>query len=140
MEYKKISDSWFIVLRRGEKIIESLTKFVEQENIMSGNIDAIGAVGSIELGHYNPTSKEFSRKSLEGAFGIVSLLGNVTMKGEEKVVHCNIIVGTDEMALYGGHLFEATVSGTCEIVFNEYKVPIRKEKDPETGLNIITFK
>jgi predicted DNA-binding protein with PD1-like motif len=54
MEYKKISDSWFIVLRRGEKIIENLREFVEKESILSGNIDAIDAVNSIELGHYNP--------------------------------------------------------------------------------------
>jgi predicted DNA-binding protein with PD1-like motif len=62
------------------------------------------------------------------------------MKGDERIVHCNIIIGTDEMSLYGGHLFEAIVSGTCEIVFNEYKQPIKKEKDAKTGLNIITFK
>jgi predicted DNA-binding protein with PD1-like motif len=140
MEYKKISDSWFIVLRRGEKIIESLKKFVQKENVISGNIDAIGAVSSIELGHYNPESKKFTRRSFTGAFGIVSLLGNVTMKGDERIVHCNIIIGNNDMNLFGGHLFEATVSGTCEIVFNEYKQPIRKELNAETGLNIITFK
>jgi len=140
MEYKKIGDSWFIVLRRGEKVMASLKEFVEKEKIQSGNIDVIGAVNSLELGHYNPAKKTFDRKYLEGAFGIVSMLGNVTEKEGKPVVHCNIIVGTEDMSLHGGHLFEATVSGTCEIVFNEYKVPIKKELDPETGLNIITFK
>jgi predicted DNA-binding protein with PD1-like motif len=44
MEYKKIDGTWVIVLKKGDKIIEKLSDFVEAENIMSGYFRAIGAV------------------------------------------------------------------------------------------------
>jgi len=60
------------------------------------------------------------------------------MKGDEKIIHCHIAVGTNKMALYGGHLKEATVSATCEIIFNELGDNLIRKEDQETGLNLIS--
>ena len=139
MEYKKINGSWVIVLRKGEKIIEKLTEFVEKENIRSGYLNAIGAVSSVELAHFSLDKKKYSSQVIDEPLEVVSLMGNVAVKGDEKIIHCHIAVGTNEMKLYGGHLKEATVSATCEIIFNEFQDPIMKKEDPETGLNLINF-
>ena len=140
MEYKKINGSWVIVLRKGERIIKKLTEFIEAEDIKSGYLNAIGAVSEVELGHYNLEKKRYSTTQLNQPLEVVSLMGNVTMKGDEKIIHCHIVIGTNEMSLYGGHLKEATVAATCEIIFNELEEVIHKEQDEDTGLNLIEMK
>lgn len=139
MQYKKIDGLWVIVLKKGEKLIEKLKEFLEKENIKSGYLSGIGAVSSVELAHYNLQEKRYTTKKFDEPLEIVSLLGNVAMKEEEKIIHCHIAVGTNKMNLYGGHLIEASVAATCEIVFNEFEVPVNKKKDPNTGLNLITI-
>jgi len=137
MKYKKINGSWVIVLRKDEKIIEKLTEFIKTENIRSGYFNAIGAVSSVELAHYNLEKKSYSSKLINRPLEIVSLMGNFTVKGEEIIVHAHIVVGTNQMELYGGHLKEATVAATLEVIFNEFKEVINKEYDKDTGLNLM---
>lgn len=137
MKYKKINDSWVVVFRKGERIIEKLTEFIKTENIRSGYFNAIGAVSSVELAHYNLEKKRYSSKLINKPLEIVSLMGNVAVKGEEIIVHAHVVVGTNQMELYGGHLKEATVAATLEIIFNEFKGTLNKKYDEDTGLNLM---
>lgn len=137
MKYKKINGSWVIVLKKDDKIIEKLKEFVKQEDITSGYFNAIGAVNFVELAHYNLEKKKYSSKLLSRPLEIVSLIGNIAVKKKEIVVHAHIVVGTDKMELYGGHLKEATVTATCEIIFNEFREEINRDYDDNTGLNLI---
>ena len=137
MKYKKINGSWVIVLKSNEKIIESLKEFIKKNNIKSGYFNAVGAISSVELAHYNLEKKKYTTKLINQPLEIVSLMGNLTMKENERIIHAHIVVGTDKMELYGGHLKEATVAATCEIVLNEFKETIKKEYDKDTGLNLM---
>lgn len=140
MQYRKVDTGlWMIVLKRGERIIEKLTEFISRENIKSGYFNAIGAIGSVELGHYNEQKGEYTTKRIDSPLEIVSLMGNVTSRGEEKVIHGHIAVGTAQMELYGGHLKEATVAATCEIILREFKEKVSRKYDSEIQLNLIAL-
>ena len=140
MEYKKIGDSWIIVLKRGEKIIEQLTIFVKREKIKSGCFNAIGAVSQVELAHYNIDQKRYRTKLIKQPLEIVSLMGNVARTGKEIIIHGHIVVGTDKMMLYGGHLREAIIGVTCELIFKEFKTVLKKKHDKNVGLNLMSLK
>ena len=140
MKYKKTDNCWVIVLEKGERIIEKLGEFVETNGVKSGHLHAIGAVSEVELAHFSLEKKKYTTRKLSQALEIVSLMGNVTLKGNEKIIHLHIVVGTNEMTLSGGHLIEATVGVTCEIIFHELKEAIYKEQDENTGLNLIKIK
>jgi len=140
MKYKKINGSWVIVLKKNEKIIKSLKEFVKERNIKSGYFNAIGAVSSVELAHYNLEKKKYTAKPINQPLEIVSLMGNITMKGNKRIIHGHIVVGTDKMKLYGGHLKEATVAATCEIIFNEFEEIVEKKYDENSGLNLMKVK
>jgi len=140
MEYKKYNGTWVIGLKKNEKIIEKLSEFVDREHIKGGYMNGIGAVSSIEIAHYDLNKKKYSSHTFEEPLELLSLLGNVAFKDDEKIVHCHVIVGKDDMSLFGGHLVEGTIGVTCEIIFNELGEQITKKEDPEIGLNLITFK
>lgn len=140
MQYKKVDDGlWIIVLKRGERIIEKLTEFISKININSGYFNAIGAISSVELGHYNLQKGEYTTKRIDSPLEIVSLMGNVTSKGKEKVIHGHIVVGNEGMQLHGGHLKEATVAATCEIILREFKEKVSRKYDSEIQLNLIAL-
>lgn len=140
MKYKKINDSWVVVLRKDDRIVEKLTEFIKTENIRSGYFNAIGALSSVELAHYNLEKKRYSSKLIDKPLEIVSLMGNIAAKEGEVIIHAHIVVGTDQMELYGGHLKEATVAATLEVMFSEFKEVINKEYDENTGLNLMELK
>ena len=137
MQAKKSGDTSFIVLKRGEPIIQSLTEFVKQRRIKAGYFNAIGVVSRAEIAHYNLRQKKYHIRSFNQMLEIISLMGNVTRKGKDIVVHGHIALGTDKMALYGGHLREGITGVTCEIVFKEIKASIQRRFDKDTGLNLI---
>jgi len=138
MQYKKVDDrQWVVVLKREERIIEKLTDFLNREGIQSGYFNAIGAVSAVELGHYNLQKGEYTTREFERPMEIVSLMGNITTTGGERVVHGHIVVGTPEMFIYGGHLKEATVAATCEIILREFKEEVSRRYDRKTKLNLI---
>ena len=140
MQYKRVDDGlWVVVLKKGERIIEELRGFIEKENINSGYFNAIGAVSSVKLGHYNLQKGEYTTREFERPMEIVSLMGNVTTAEEERVVHGHILVGTEEMFVYGGHLKEATVAATCEIILREFKEKVSRRYDSEIRLNLIAL-
>lgn len=139
MKYKKIDNTWIVVFRKGERIIEKLKEFIERENIKSGYFNALGAVSQVELAHYNLRQKTYRTRLIKEALEIVSLMGNVTHKEKEIIVHAHIVVSTDKMTVYGGHLKEATVAATGELVFKEIDALITKQYDVDTGLNLMNL-
>ena len=138
MQYKRVDErQWVVVLKRGERIMEKLTDFINREGIQAGYFNAIGAVSAVELGHYNLGKGEYTTKQIDSPLEIVSLMGNVSTKGEEKIIHGHIVVGTDEMQLFGGHLKEATVAATCEIMFKEFQEKVKREYDGDIKLHLL---
>ena len=140
MKYKKIDDAWVIVLARGEKVIEKLTEFAKAENIQSGYFHGLGAISAVELAHYNVETKSYSVKSMEQLLEIINLTGNVARKESEIIIHAHVVAGTDKMEVYGGHLKEAVVAATCEVIFNEFQEPIHRKYDGDIGLNLMELK
>jgi predicted DNA-binding protein with PD1-like motif len=137
MKYKKTDNTWIIVLAKDEKIIEKIKEFIAKENIKGGHFTGIGAISHVEMAHYNLALKKYHDKALSGALEIVGLIGNVSFNNNEPVVHSHISVGTEDMQVLGGHLKEAVVSATCEIVFTEVKTKLSRKYNEEIGLNLI---
>ncbi len=46
-------------------------------------------------------------------------------------------LGLRDRSARGGHLFEATVRPTVELVLNTYPRPVRRKIDPDTGLPLL---
>ena len=117
--------------------IEKLTEFIKQKEIKGGYLFGLGAVSTVELAHYNLKKKKYCSRLLNAPLEIVSLAGNIGRKGEETVIHVHIAVSTKKMEVYGGHLKEAVVAATCEIILNEFQGMINREYSDEIGLNLV---
>ena len=139
MDYRRFGDKIVARIDKGEEIALELMKIVVKEEIGLAGVTAIGAVNRLTIGLFDTQRKEYMKTTLEGEFEVTSLIGNVsTMKGQP-YLHLHINVGDDMNKTYGGHLNEAVVSGTCEMIIDVIQGSLDREFSDSIGLNLYKF-
>ncbi|MDY2725515.1 MAG: PPC domain-containing DNA-binding protein [Anaerostipes faecalis] len=139
MEYRKFDDHYVIRLDRGEEIVAKLKEVAQKEGIKLAYLTGIGAVGKVTAGVFDTKEKEFKGHTWEGDLEVVSIGGNINTMNGETYVHFHISIADEEGHVYGGHLTEAVISGTGEMVLTEIKGNVDREYDEEIGLNLFKF-
>jgi uncharacterized protein len=85
---------------------------------------------------FNWEKKEYDKIPVREQVEVASLLGDVADDLEGKPsLHIHIVVGTG--GAKAGHLGEAHVRPTLEVIFTESPVHLRKVKDEGSGLALI---
>ncbi len=97
-----------------------LLAFVREKQITAGHFTAIGAVSKAVIGFFDRKSRDYTKTSQDGQAEVLSLIGDVavTEKGESGV-HAHMVLGLPDGSAKGGHLIEATVWPTLEVVLTE---------------------
>lgn len=137
MESKKIGHKYFIRVDQGEEIVSILTKFCSEREIKLGKISAIGAVNEVKIGIFDPIKKEYNSNTIKGTFEILSITGNITLNKDQPYLHMHIMLSDSGFNAFGGHLNEAVVSATCEVIIEELEGKLDRYFDENTGLNLI---
>ena len=139
MDYRKFKNQYVIRLDRGEEIVESLKKIADKENIKLAYLTGIGAVGKVTAGVFDTKEKVFKGHTWEGDLEVVSIGGNINTMNGETYVHFHISVADEQGNVFGGHLQEAVISGTGELVLTEIDGREDRKFDEEMGRNVFDF-
>lgn len=147
MKYIKDASSYIVRIDRGEELIDQLNEFIKETDIKSATVTGIGATSEVELGVYSVDKRKYIKNEYKGEFEIVSLLGNITRKGDEPYIHLHIMISDSSVVsggpihgmgiTVGGHLNRCLISGTCELHIQELEHNYKRKIDEETGINII---
>lgn len=140
MEILKAKDKYIVRIDKGEEVIESLNKFIREENVRAGSVTGIGAADHIEAGLYSTKKKAYDSKTFEGDFEITNFSGNIATMNGEHYLHMHITFADKNLKAYGGHLNKAIISGACEIVVDVIDATIERKLDENVKLNILKFK
>ncbi len=139
MKSKKIGDKYFVRIDKGEEVVTSLKKFCLQNNVKLASLTGIGAADRVIVGLFNTETKQYHDKEFVGEYEITNISGNITTKNGETYFHLHITLGDEKHRAYGGHLNEAWISGTCEIVINCIDGNLERKYDENCGLNIFSI-
>lgn len=139
MEYKKFGNRYFIRINPGQPIIATIKDFCKQKNITLASVSGVGSLQSVTLGFFNPKTKDYKEKVLKEPLEMANLAGNITTKDGEPVLHFHTTVAGNNYKAYAGHMVEAEVSLTAEIILDTIPGKIEKTYDPRTGLNLFDF-
>jgi predicted DNA-binding protein with PD1-like motif len=139
MNYMKTGNVYIIRIDRGEEIVKAVNDICQKENITLGSLSGLGAVDRAKLGLYSIEKQEYIVNEFEGEYEITSLIGNVTTKDGVPYLHMHMTIGDITGAVAGGHLSEAHVSATCEIVIRTAEGTIERELNSAIGLNTMVF-
>jgi len=142
MQSKLINDgsqkTYVLVLDKGEEVVSSIEGFARQHGLTAAQITAIGALSDAVLGFFNWETKEYDKIPVKEQVEVVSFIGDVALGPDGKpALHPHIVLSRRDGSALGGHLLEAHVRPTLEVVLTESPAHLRKRKDPESGLALI---
>lgn len=143
MRVKEISGDgvrrFVIVLDTGEEAVGSLLDFGREHAITAGEFTGLGAFRDVTLGFFDIDRKEYDRIPVNEQVEVVSLVGNFATQGGEAKLHPHVVVAKRDGRAFGGHLLEAHVRPTLEVVVTEAPARLRRKTDPETGLALLAI-
>ena len=136
MKYTKIENGWVLRLEKGNKVTEKITEFVKSQKLKSAWFTGIGALESAEVAFYILKQKEFITKKIDQPTEVVSLNGNISKYQNKTALHSHVILSNKSFKTYAGHLNEAIVGATLEIMIWDLKKDINREYNEEIGLKL----
>jgi len=137
LQTKTLEEYYLVRLEPGEEVIESLKRFADGHRIGFAALHAIGAFRRVTLGYFDTAANVYRHRAVEEQVEVLNLSGNIS-RGEkgEPIVHAHVTVGRSDYHTLGGHLVEATVNPTLEIVVATVLATVRRRRDPATGLTL----
>jgi predicted DNA-binding protein with PD1-like motif len=127
-----------IVFDTGDEVAAGLLDFARQQAVGGAYFTAIGALRDVTLGYWRWETKDYERIPVREQVEVLSLAGNIALApdGAPKV-HAHVVVGKADGTAHGGHLLEAHVRPTLEVIITESPAHLQRCSDPETGLALI---
>lgn len=143
MEYRKYSDKLYIRLDKGDEILTSLAEICKKENVTTASVQGIGGCGSAVVGVFDPDSKSYHRQQVSAVLELISLDGNVTVLDDAPYLHLHASFAyhskDGEEKILAGHLLEATIALTGEIILTPADGCITRRYDDALGIRVWDF-
>jgi hypothetical protein len=135
MNYRRVNDRIFVSLQTGDLINESLRLIAVEENILNAWINGIGAIDNVKVGYMDVDNKKYQKRNFDEHYELLSLIGNITYKDGEPFVHTHVTFSNAEYNVFGGHLFDAKITATGEIVLSLTDSKIDREYNENIGIH-----
>lgn len=131
--------TWVVIFEAGEDPVEQLHAFAREHLVATCHFTAIGAFERAVLGYFDVETQAYRRIPVDEQVEVLALTGNITDSEDEtdKKVHAHVVLGASDGRALGGHLLEAKVRPTLELVLTEAPAHLQRHEDPQTHLPLI---
>jgi predicted DNA-binding protein with PD1-like motif len=129
--------TYAIIFGPGDEILSGLQEFANKYNVQSAHFTAIGDAKSVRFGWYDKSKKMFIVTALNSHAEITSLVGDIALINGKPSVHAHIALATEDGVVHGGHLLQAFIEPTLEVMMTVEPIPLNKKPDPQFGINVI---
>jgi predicted DNA-binding protein with PD1-like motif len=126
-----------LVFETGEEPMQGLLDFAKCERLTSGHFTAIGAFEEVTLGYFDWARKDYARIAIREQVEVLSLVGDVAIEGTAPKIHAHVVVGKRDGTAHGGHLLEARVRPTLEVILIQPPGHLRRRFDARSKLALI---
>ncbi len=141
MRFKLLAENpktYAVIFESGDELSNGLNRFAAEQHLAGSSFKAIGAVSQVKLAWFDWQTKKYQPSVvLDEQVELVSLIGDIALKDDKPQVHAHVVVARQDGTALGGHLLEAVVRPTCEVILTESPRHLQKQLDPESGLALI---
>jgi predicted DNA-binding protein with PD1-like motif len=138
MKSKRLgSGETVIIFETGDEVVATLTRFAREKGIPAAHFTAIGAFSDAVIGYFDWQKKEYLKNPVKEQVEVVSLIGDIAIDKGQPKVHAHVVLGKRDGTAMGGHLLEAHVRPTLELVLQDSAQELRRKFDPESGIALI---
>jgi len=129
--------TYALIFEKDDEVIAGLTSFAKQQSLGASHFTAIGAFSDVTLGYFNRDKKDYDKIPVKEQVEALSVMGDIAFNKGEPKIHAHVVVGKRDGSTLGGHLVQAHVWPTLEVVLTESQRHLRRKTDEETGLALI---
>lgn len=130
--------TYLLVFETGDEIAGTLKQFATNERLGGSSFKAIGALSDAKLGWFNWETKKYQTSAdIQEQVEVLSLIGDIALHNGKPEIHAHMVIGKQDGTAHGGHLQQAHVRPTLELLLTESPEQLQKHYDPESGLALI---
>jgi predicted DNA-binding protein with PD1-like motif len=129
--------TWALVFETGDEVVSTLEGFARECGLEAARFTAIGAFRDATLGYFDWEKKAYERIPIGEQVEVLALVGDVAITEGAPKLHAHVVVGKRDGTAHGGHLLEAHVRPTLEVMLIESPAYLRRVHDPRSGLALI---
>jgi len=126
-----------LIFETGDEVASGLLEFAKQNRLAGSHFTAIGAFSDVTLGYFEWQTKQYRKIPVREQVEVLALIVDIALDRGEPKVHAHVVVGKEDGTGHGGHLMEAHVRPTLEVILTESPRHMQKRYDPESGLALI---
>jgi predicted DNA-binding protein with PD1-like motif len=127
-----------VIMDKGDEVLTVVKEFAAKERIKAAQITAIGALSDVTLLYFDWDKKDYKKIRIDEQVEVASLNGDIALDPKGRpAVHIHLVVGKSNGTAMAGHLGEAHVRPTLEVIIEDAPSYLQKTPDPETGLALI---
>lgn len=125
------------IFEKDDRPLELLAQVAEAHGLASAQITAIGAFSSATLGYFERERRTYRRIPIDEQSEVVSLIGDIAFDQATRVIHAHCVLGLGDGSTRGGHLLDAVVWPTLEMIVTEWPSYLIKRFDSGVGLALV---
>ncbi len=131
--------SYAVIFDTGDEFVKGLTEFAKERRLDASHFTAVGGFSHAVLGYFDVNTNEYKKIPVDEQVEVLTLAGDIAIDKEkdEPKVHAHVVLGKSDGSTVGGHVMEADVRPTLEIVLEESPAHLKRVHDPKTGLALI---
>jgi uncharacterized protein len=140
MQSRKIDtqpNTYAVIFETGDEVTAGLAAFAQERRLSASHFTAIGGFQDVTLGYFDWDKKDYKRIPIREQVEVLSLMGDIALDQGTPKVHAHVIVAKSDGTAHGGHLMDAHVRPTLEVIIVESSGELRKSYDPLSKLDLI---
>jgi uncharacterized protein len=126
-----------VIFGKGDEALSGLLEFAEKYHITSAHFTAIGALDGATVAWFDLRRKQYKKIAIPGQVEVISMEGDIALYDGKPVVHTHMAVADADGTTHGGHVLNANVSPTLEVMVTVDPFTMQKRFDPDTDLTLI---
>ncbi len=130
-----------VIFDKGDEPKAGLTQFAQEAGVSAAHFTAVGAFSRATLGYFDRNRKDYLPLRIDEQVEVLSFIGDVALKPDgSPEIHAHVVVGRADGTTRGGHLLQAEVWPTLEVVVTDAPRHLKRTHDPDSGLALIDLK
>lgn len=128
---------YIVVFDDGDEFIEGMLAFAHEKQLTAASFTAIGGFQQARLGFFDFEVGDYIENPVHEQVEVLSLSGNISEHEGQPKVHAHVVLGKRNAAAIGGHLLEAHICPTLEVIVTVSPEHLYRKHDEKTGIPLI---
>lgn len=125
----------FIRLFPDEDIINALLDACKKHQVQTAIVlSGVGQLKHITLGYFKEKG-DYTPQSFKKAHELLHISGTIIKQDDKYIPHLHVVLGNEQKMVIGGHLLNAKVEVTNEIMLLKSDAPLKRILSTDTGLH-----